>query len=88
MTAVPCCPYLLIGGTDHAGLSDSGDLVENLFDLTWVDVVAAVDDEVLDPVDDQEVSVFIQMSQIAGAEPPLVIEHLGGGLGLLTIPRA
>jgi len=34
-------------------------LVENLLDLTWIDVVAAADDQVLLAVDDEVVAVVV-----------------------------
>jgi hypothetical protein len=56
---------------DHGGLGDRRVLVEDLLDLTRVDVVAAADDQVLLAVDDEEVAVGVLAGQVAGAEPPV-----------------
>jgi hypothetical protein len=39
------------------------------FDLGGIDVLAAGDEHVLDPVDDREVTVLVTDSHVSGAEP-------------------
>ncbi|WP_371283089.1 hypothetical protein [Streptomyces sp. PAN_FS17] len=44
-------------------------LVEHFLDLTGVDVVAAADDQVLEAVDDTQVTVRVGFAEVAGPEP-------------------
>src|SRR5699024_2643839 len=76
---------LLIRSAYDADLIDLGDLIDDLFDLARVDVVSAMDDEVLDAVDDEEIPVLVQSTEVARAEPALGIEDLGGGFGFLPV---
>ena len=66
----------LVGHADDRGLGHVGVLVERGFDLGRVDVLAAADDDVLQPVDDVEVAVGVEAAEVAGVEPA-VGERLG-----------
>jgi hypothetical protein len=48
-------------------------------DLLGIDVLAAADNRVLDPVDDSQVAVRIEDADIAGMQPA-VADRLGGRL--------
>ena len=52
-------------------------LVERSFDLGGVHVLAAANDDVLEPVDDVEVAIVVEAAEVAGVEPA-VGERLGG----------
>src|SRR5699024_10065340 len=61
---------LLIRSAYDADLIDLGDLIDDLFDLARVDVVSAMDDEVLDAVDDEEIPVLVQSTEVARGTSP------------------
>ena len=54
---------------DDRHLGHGRVLVQRLLDLPRVDVVPAADDQLLLPVDDEEVAVLIDPGQVPGAEP-------------------
>ena len=56
----------LVGDADDRGLGDVGMLVERGLDLGGVDVLAAADDDVLQPVDDVEVALVVEAAEVAG----------------------
>src|SRR4051795_8372263 len=66
-------PHLLaelrVRDADADHLRDGGVLVEGLFDLARIDVVATADDHLLLAVDDRVVAVVVLPREIAGAEP-------------------
>ena len=49
---------------------------EQRFDLLRGDVLAAADDDVLEPVDDRQI-LAVEHGEIAGAEPTAVDERVG-----------
>ena len=57
-------------------------LGEDPLDLGAVDVLAAADDHVLEPVLDVDVAVGVDLAEVAGAEPAVLGDHLRGRLGL------
>src|SRR6201999_1144982 len=67
----------VVRDADDGGLGHVRVLVEHLFDLARVDVVAAADDHVLGPVDDVEVAVLVDAPDVAGIQP-----SVGGDRGL------
>jgi hypothetical protein len=54
---------------DHGGLGDRRVLVDDLLDLSGIDVVAAPDDQALLPVDDRVVAVLVTGGEVTGLEP-------------------
>ena len=65
-----------IGHRDARRLGDAGMGDEQRFDLLRRDVLAAADDDVLQPVDDREVLAVVHR-EVAGAEPAVVDERVG-----------
>src|SRR3954452_12821636 len=63
---------------DHRRVAYRGMLVEHLFDLTWVDVVSAPDDQVLLPVDDVVVAVLVDPGHVPALEPAVWCHDLLG----------
>ena len=59
----------LVRVTDDGNLGDRGMAVEHLLDDPRVDIHAVHDDQVLDAIDEVEVSVLIAVAKVAGAEP-------------------
>src|ERR1044072_4366650 len=68
---------LVVGHSEDRRFADLRVLVENLLDLTRVDVVAAADDQVLLAVDDVEVAVLVDAGHVAGVEPAAAHRLLG-----------
>jgi hypothetical protein len=58
---------------DHRHHRDGRMGHQHFLDLARVDVETAADDHVLDPVDDEEISVRVAAADVAGVEPPLRI---------------
>ena len=57
---------------------------ESILDFGRVDVLAAGDDHVLDPVDEEQIALVIEVAGIARVIPPSG-ECLGGHLGLVPV---
>ena len=71
----------LVGHADDGGLGDGRMRVQDGLDLGRVDVLAAGDDHVLDPVDDAVVALVVALGDVAGAQPPV----REGGRGRLRV---
>ena len=67
----------LVRHADHGGLGHTGVLVEGGFDLGGIDVLAAGDEHVLQPVEDAAEALLVALDDVAGAEP-LAVEGLLG----------
>src|SRR3954470_23462211 len=75
----------LVRHADHLDVGDVGMGVQELFDLTGVDVLAAADDHVLDPADDVDVAVVGHHRLVAGVHPAGAVDRLGGLFGVLPV---
>ena len=75
----------VVGHPDHAHVFDVGMAQQHAFDLGRADVHAARDHEVLQPVDDDEPAAVVVRADVAGVEPAVAVEHLGGALGVEAI---
>ena len=73
-----------MGNPDQGGVHHVRMVVEHVLDLDAVDVLAAADQHVLGPVDDEHEALLVEAGQVAGAQPA-VPEGLGGGLGLVPV---
>src|SRR4051812_173673 len=62
-------PHLLVRPADDARADDVRVLEQRLFDVARVDVDPATDDEVLDPIDDVEEAVGVEVPDVAGVQP-------------------
>ena len=58
-----------VGASDHGGLGDLRKLVDDDLDLPGIDVLAAADDHVLGPVDQDQVAIFVEVTDVAGVQP-------------------
>src|SRR5258706_12286343 len=47
-------------------------LIEDLFDIAWVDIVGTGEDEIFFAIDDGEEAVFIHAGEIAGMQPAII----------------
>src|SRR6059058_4449302 len=52
-------------------------LEEDLFEVARIDVVALVDQHVLLAVDDGQIAVFVDDTDVTRAQPAVAVEHLG-----------
>src|ERR1035437_150965 len=59
-----------MGHTDDSRLSHARMGVENLLHLAWIDVVAAPDNQILLPVDNEEEAVGVDIPEVTGMKPP------------------
>jgi len=57
---------------DRRHLGDGGVLVEGVFDLDGIDVLAAADDDVLRPVDDVDEVLIVETRHVAVCSQPRV----------------
>src|SRR5690606_40592879 len=70
---------------DHRLLDVRGRL-EAVLDLRRGDVLSpGRDDDVLDPVDDLDVGAVDPLADVAGLQPPVLGEHLGGGFRAVPV---
>src|SRR5690349_5819363 len=75
----------LVGYPDHRGLGDPVEPGQHLFDLGRIDVEAAADVHVLEPVGDRQVAVLVQSADVPGVQPALGIDGLGGRNGIVEV---
>ena len=75
----------LVGHADDGDLHDRGMLGEYPLDLDRVDVLATRDDHVLEPVLDEDVAAVVDAADVAGAEPAVLGDRLGGRLRLVVV---
>jgi len=65
----------LIGQADHRDVGDQRMATQNVLDLRGRDVLRVADDDVLQPPGDAHVAAGVDLAQVAGAKPPLVVER-------------
>src|SRR4029077_5385916 len=78
-------PTIGVRDANHAALGDRRVLIDRLFDVAWIDIVAAAQEHVLDAVDDEDVAVLVHIADVARAQIPAVGLHLGRRLLVLPI---
>src|ERR1700754_3946588 len=69
---------LLVGHADDGDLGDRGMLGQYPLDLDRVDVLAAGDDHVLEPVLDEDVAALIDPADVTAPKPTVLGDRLGG----------
>ena len=82
-----------VHGLDPLGVRDAedGDLGnlrvggDDALDLGAVDVLAATDDHVLDPVEDIDEALVVGAAEVAGAQPAVLGDRFRRGLGLAEV---
>src|ERR1700730_5250949 len=73
---------------DHDGVRNVGREFELVLDLRWRDVLAARrDDDVLHPVGDLDKALIVDRADVAGVQPSLGVDGLGGLFRLVEIPH-
>ena len=69
---------------DHGGVGDLGVAQQHLLDLGRDDVLAAADDQVVDPVLDVEEAFLVDVAEVAGVEPAVGVGAPGATVGPWT----
>jgi len=77
---------LRIGHAEDGGFQDGRVLVEDLFDLGAVHVLAAGDAHVVGAVDQEQVALVVQVAEVPAVIPPMT-EDRSGRLGLVPVTR-
>src|SRR5205823_792057 len=75
----------LAGYADHMGLGDTGNCVQKLLDFARVNVLPAADDDVLDPADDEDISVVVHRGEVARVHPPGRVDGVRGGFWVVPV---
>ena len=60
---------MLVRDADHGAVEHRREGVDDFLDLGWRDVLAAADDQFLEPAGDGQKSVLVALRQIAGVIP-------------------
>ena len=60
-------------------------MVEELLYLTWVDVLAATDNHVLDTPGNAVVALLVLHTEVTGMQESVLVYHLGSGLRILVV---
>lgn len=71
-----------VEGTDHSGIGDLGVLQQHRFEHRRRHLVAAVLDQLFDPVDDAVQPLGVDGGRVAGVQPAVLVDGRRGGLGL------
>ena len=70
---------LLVGQADDGGVRDGGVGEQQRLQLGRRHLEALVLDELLEPVDDEQVAVVVDVADVAGVQPAVVVDGGGGG---------
>jgi hypothetical protein len=79
--AFTASPQRSSGTPMTAASATPGAAQDRVLHLGRIDVLAAGDDHVLHPVVDEEVAVLVAVAGVAGSQPAVGPDRLGGGLG-------
>ncbi len=61
--------------------------IEELLDLTRIDILAAANNHVFQPPDDVDVAIVIHRGQIAGMHPAGGVDRFGGRLRIAPVAQ-
>ena len=67
---------LVVGQPDHGGVGDCGVGEQQRLELGRRHLEALVLDELLEPVDDEEVAVGVDVADVAGVQPAVVVDRV------------
>src|SRR5437588_795960 len=69
---------------DRRGCGDRGMLIEHFVDFAWINILAAANNHVALAIDDEEESILVPITNIAGMKPA-VAKGLLSSFGILEI---
>src|SRR5918994_5544083 len=72
----PPLPRRVVLQPDHGDVADPGGREQHVLDLLCADRLTLADDHVLEPAGDRDVAVGVLEAEIAGTEPPVVVERV------------
>ena len=76
---------VFVFGAEDGDLGDAGMAEKRVFDFGGIDFPAGEDDHVLFAVGDEEAVVGVEVADVAGQEPSVGEEVLGGGFGAVPV---
>src|SRR5262249_41952439 len=76
-----------MGDGENGGFGHIGMAQQRLLDLRGRDLLPAPVDHVLDAANNEEISVPVEVSQVAGSEPAVAKRGIGGGDIIVISPR-
>ena len=85
VASASCCQHderrwdlarLLVGDADHGGVGDRRVGEEHRLELGRRDLEALVLDQLLDPVDDRHVTVLVDVADVAGVQPAVLVDRV------------
>jgi hypothetical protein len=71
----------VVDRADHRGRADAGLREQDLFDLPGVDLLPAPVDHVVGPPDEEQVAVLVQVAEVAGVQPAVIVDRAGPPAG-------
>src|SRR5215475_14524285 len=81
---VYCFPPRCIRHPEDRGFQDGRVLVEDFFDLSTVDILAAGDNHILGAIDEENVALSIHITEVPTVIPPAA-QGIGGLLGFVPV---
>src|SRR5215210_4427149 len=82
---LPDLAHALIWYADHGDVGDPVQPGEGLLDLGGIDVEAAGDVHVLEPVGDGQVAFGVERADVAGVQPAVGVDRLRGGFIVVEV---
>ncbi|BFO22469.1 hypothetical protein SHKM778_88570 [Streptomyces sp. KM77-8] len=76
---------VLVADADDGGVGDPGVGEEQCLEFGGGDLEALVLDEFLHAVDDEEPAVLVNVADVAGVQPAVLVDHGGGGVGAAEV---
>ncbi len=86
----PCHDLLAVlhvGNADDLDITNLRMAVEELLDLTGIDVLPSPDDHVLDSPDNLDVALVVHLCEVAGVHPAIGVDGLGRAVGVVPVAR-
>ena len=76
---------LVVGEADHRGVGDLRVGEQQRLELGRRHLEALVLDELLEPVDDEQVPVGVDVADVAGVQPAVGVDRVGRGLRVVEV---
>jgi hypothetical protein len=76
-----------VGNSESGGFNNVRMVQQGLFDLARRDFLPAAIDDLLDPPDNEQIALRVQVPKVAGSEPAVLKGRAGGGGVIVVSPR-